>query len=205
MQDDDEKLVTAFKNGDESAFTKLYEKYFPIAKNFFLKDALTCNAAEDYCQDIFIKLARALLVSEVISFKSLFYKSLLNKKKDIIRQKYRQNVPILSLFQETSRTNSNSDSHRQVLEMVEEASGITPHDEIQFNELQTIVQNCVDKFHNEKRRLIVSLKLEGLKEHQIAAILHINPHTVSSNWGRAKLILRECILEQIEIGDSDEF
>jgi len=198
MYEDDQKLIEEFKAGDESAFTKLYEKYFPFATGFFLKDPLTKNAAEDYAQDIFIKLARAILVSEIKSFKSLFYKSMVNKKKDVIRQKYRRNVSILSLFQDTSSGNSGSDQQKTVYDLVEEVSAVNPHEEYQFNELRKIVQRCINRITSEKRRLIIALKLDGLKEHQIASILNINPHTVSSNWGRAKLALQGCIRHYIE-------
>jgi len=143
-------------------------------------------------------MARAILVSESKSFKSLFYKSMVNKKKDVIRQKYRRNVSILSLFQDTSSGNSGSDQQKTVYDLVEEVSAVNPHEEYQFNELRKIVQRCINRITSEKRRLIIALKLDGLKEHQIASILNINPHTVSSNWGRAKLALQGCIRHYIE-------
>lgn len=199
---EDEQLIQEFKKGNDLAFQKIYEKYFPLAKFFFLKDTLTASDAEDLSQDIFIKLARAMITTEIRSFKGLFYKALLNKKKDLIRLKYRKKVSILSLFQETMPAHHSGRDNRQLLEIVKETSSLNPHEQMQFNELQTIVRECVDKFSNDTRRTIVALKLEGLKEHQIASTLDINPHTVSSNWGRAKLVLRKCISEKLKMREN---
>lgn len=199
MQNEDDILIQQFKNGDDSAFTKLYDKYFPLALNFFQKDPLTVNSAEDLAQDIFIKLARAISVNEIFSFKSLFYKAMFNKKKDLIRRKYRRNFPILSLFQEISSSSTKGGKESVLLDTIQETETLNPDEATQLKELEKIVRNCVDKFKNMKRRTIVALKLEGLKEVQIAEIMSINPHTVSSNWGRAKLLLRDCIQKNFNL------
>lgn len=193
MVQTDEELIEQFKQGNDRAFNMIYERYYPNALKFFRADKLTANSAEDYCQEVFIRLARAMRVSEIKSFKSLFFKSLINRKKDLIRQKYRKKYKIISLFQEIKSGNQSSSKQRILLEIIEVETTQDPSDNYHYLELQKIVQECIQKIKSEKRRTIVSLKLEGLKEQQIAAYLDLNPHTVSSNWGRAKLFLRRCI------------
>jgi len=195
--DDDLKLIQEFQDGDNSAFTKLYEKYYPIAKGFFIKDPLTRDYAEDYCQDIFIKLLRAIHVGNIKNFKNLFYMALMNKQRDLIRQKYRKDFTILSLFDDVGGDGDQSEAPRNLLDMLETASSMNPDEQYYYMELQEVVQSCLNKFEDEKRRTIIALKLDGFKEHQIAAILDINPHTVSSNWGRGKKMLRDCIKNSI--------
>ena len=195
MTQTDEELIEQFKQGNERAFDIIYKRYYPNALKFFSSDTLTVNSAEDYCQEVFVRLARAMLVSEIKSFKSLFYKALINRKKDLIRQKYRRKYKIISLFQEYHSGHQSTSKPRTLLEMIEVESIQDPADDYQFLELQKIIRECIDKIKSEKRRMIVALKLEGLKEQQIAEKSGMNPHTVSSNWGRAKVFLRRCILK----------
>jgi RNA polymerase sigma-70 factor (ECF subfamily) len=193
----DEELIEQYKQGDERAFNEIFERYYPNALKFFAADKLTANYAEDYCQEVFIRLSRAMLVSEIISFKSLFYKAIINRKRDLIRQKYRDKYKTISIFQEVTPCQQSASSQRSLLEIIEIESILDPDDDYQYEELRKIVRECINKIKSEKRRLIVSLKLEGLKEQQIAETLALNPHTVSSNWGRAKSFLRQCILKNL--------
>lgn len=200
MENDDLKFVQEFQAGNDSAFNYLYFKYLPIAEAFFSQDDLTRDYTKDYCQDIFIKLIRALQTTQVTNFRSLFFMALLNKKKDLIRQKYRNNCIIMSLFDAISGSHQSKNEQHYLLDFLEEADENHPDSQYQMQELQRIIQGCVDKIKDEKRKAIISLKLDGYKEHQIAKMLKINPHTVSSNWGRGKLCLQICITEHLKSG-----
>ncbi len=200
MENDDLKFVQEFQAGNQTAFNKLYSKYLPIAENFFLQDKLTRDFTQDYCQEIFIKLIRSLQTREVTNFRNLFFITLFNKKKDVLRQKYRNKFIILSLFDEVNGNHPSKEEQRYLLDLLEETNENLPDSQVQTQELQQIIQTCLDKIKNEKRRAIISLKLEGYKEQQIAKLLKINPHTVSSNWGRAKIFLQRCVSERLKTG-----
>jgi RNA polymerase sigma factor (sigma-70 family) len=200
MENDDLKFVQEFQAGNKKAFNHLYSKYLPIAENFFSQDDLTRDYTEDYCQDIFIKLLRALQTTPVTNFKSLFFMALLNKKKDLIRHKYRNKCIILSLFGELSGSGQSNDEQRYLLDLLEENNDNHPDSQFQSRELREIIRCCLDQIKDEKRKSIISLKLDGYKEHQIAKMLKLNPHTVSSNWGRGKLFLQNCITEHLKSG-----
>lgn len=195
----DEELIEQYKQGDQRAFGEIFARYYPNALRFFTSDTLTASFAEDYCQEIFARLARAMLVSEIQSFKSLFYKALINRKRDLIRKKYRQPVKPVSLFQEFSSGQSSGNRQRFLIEIIEIRTNVNPEDELLYQELEKIVHECIHKIKSKNRREIIALKLEGLKELQIADLLGVNPHTVSSNWGRAKIALRQCILENLSV------
>lgn len=193
----DEELIAQYKQGEQRAFGEIFARYYPDALRFFTSDPLTASYAEDYCQEIFARLARAMLVSEILNFKNLFYKALINRKRDLIRQKYRQQVKPVSLFQEFSSGQSSGSRQRFLLEIIEIRTILNPEDELLYKELEKIVRECINKIKSKNRREIIALKLEGLKEQQISEFLGLNPHTVSSNWGRAKVTLRQCILENL--------
>lgn len=192
---DDNYLLNEYKSGKEYALTALYNKYFPYAKNFFESDKLTYAEAEDFSQEVFIKIARAILACEIKNFKNFFYTSLLNKKKDIIRKKYRKNIVLVSIFDELFSNTQSDENQQTILDTLAEQA--TPYDNFQYKELQRFVKECIDSFDDLKRRTIISLKLDGYKEHQIANVLGVNPHTVNSNWGRGKVQLRDCVSEKI--------
>lgn len=200
MENDDLKYVQEFRTGSQTAFNKLYSKYLPIAVNFFSQDDLTRDETQDHCQEIFIKLFRALQTKEIINFKSLFYKTLLNKKKDLIRHKYRHQYVIMSLFCEPCSNQQIPEEQRNLIDLLIEPNEDLPDSQVEAQELQAIVQRCLDQIQDEKRKTIIAMKLDGYKEQQIAEILEINPHTVSSNWGRGKIFLQNCIKEYFKTG-----
>ena len=194
--DDDKHLVNEYKHGNQNALTILFNRYFPYAKHFFESDNLTRANAEDLSQEVFIKISRAILICDVKNFKKFLYTSLLNKKRDAIRKKYHEKIVLVSIFDEFLSEKSHDENQQMILNTLAEQTD-EPDADLQYNELQRIVAECIDSFHDIKRRTIVSLKLEGLKENQIADLLDLNPHTVNSNWGRGKLQLRECVQRKI--------
>ncbi|MBN1350179.1 sigma-70 family RNA polymerase sigma factor [candidate division KSB1 bacterium] len=194
---DDSALIEEYKRGNEYALTLLYNKYFSHAKRFFESDKLTRPDAEDFAQEVFLKITRAILVCDISNFKKFFYTALLNRKKDAIRKKYRNNFVVISIFDEVFSEKSAEGREPVVLDTLR-ISVDTPFTDIRFKELKRIVQECIEAFHDEKRRLIVSLKIQGYRENQIAEVMNINPHTVNSNWGRGKIQLRDCVSKRLE-------
>lgn len=194
--EEDRRLMNEYKHGNENALTILFNRYFPYAKHFFESDKLTWADAEDLSQEVFIKIARAILVCDVKNFKKFLYTSLLNKKKDAIRKKYREKMVLVSIFDKFFSEKS-SDKNQQIILNTLAIQTDKPYFDFQYNELQKMVAECIDLFRDIKRRTIVTLKLEGFKENQIANLLNINPHTVNSNWGRGKLQLRDCVRKKL--------
>ncbi|MCI0514515.1 RNA polymerase sigma factor [candidate division KSB1 bacterium] len=192
--DEDLKLIERFQKGDERAFTELYHRYFLIVLQFFEREPLTCNDAQDHCQEIFIKLFRNLKYGKVKNFKALLGSALRTKKIDAIRQKSRYKLQIMSLLMDFS-TESASD---EKIKLFDETSNTNPFDEVHFEELERIVAECLDQIIDERRRIIAAYKLENLKEQQIAELVKANPNTVSSNWGRAKKFLRLCVQKKLQ-------
>ena len=71
---DENTLLAEIANGDEKAFSLLYQKYAPEISKYVLKFVKSEGHAEDICQEIFLKIwgSRETLVS-INSFKAYIF------------------------------------------------------------------------------------------------------------------------------------
>ena len=71
---DENTLMSEIANGNEKAFSRLYERYFPEIHRYVLKFVKSEEHADDICQEIFIKIwaGRETLIS-INSFKAYIF------------------------------------------------------------------------------------------------------------------------------------
>jgi RNA polymerase sigma-70 factor (ECF subfamily) len=88
---EDAELCERFKNGDQSAFAKLYENNYGACMAFLLKDKLTHFDAEDVVQKSFIKAFKKLPeLKDNTIFKSWLFQICLNTFRDLYVYKTRR-------------------------------------------------------------------------------------------------------------------
>ncbi|RZT92312.1 RNA polymerase sigma-70 factor (ECF subfamily) [Ancylomarina subtilis] len=165
-------ILKQFRNGDNFAFKKIYERYFDALYLFGMKYVSTQDVMEDILQEIFIKAweKRAFFFHE-LALKAFLYKSVKNaclnhiehqsvKKKFELRQdsnSYDENIFYRNIVEE--------EVNRHIAEAVKELPA--------------------------SARIIYLLSLKGVKNKDIAEDLEISVNTVKTQKLRASRFVKE--------------
>jgi RNA polymerase sigma-70 factor (ECF subfamily) len=164
--------IEKFRNGNQSVFKELYDRYFDSLFLFGQKYITNSEAVEDLVQDSFIKLweKRSLFFHEA-AIKAFLYKTVRNACLNFIdHQKVERN------FEKKSNQEVLSEDYflKNVIE----------------EEVYRIISETVDKLP-ESARQIYLLSLKGLKNAEIAEDLNISINTVKTQKQRASKFLKE--------------
>ncbi len=100
---EDKILVYRLKNGDESAFDKLYYKYAPLIKYIIYDITKRSDVIEDICQTVFMKLWENIKNFKGGSFKYYLIQIAKNESKNYLRSrqiedKYLENLDFFTLY-----------------------------------------------------------------------------------------------------------
>lgn len=90
-QADDDSLAQLAANGDETAFTMLFERHYRMIHAFAHRICLDATLAEDVAQETFVKAARELVKRSFCgAFKPWLYRIAKNGAMDLIRRRQRE-------------------------------------------------------------------------------------------------------------------
>ncbi|MEI8117108.1 MAG: RNA polymerase sigma factor [Flavobacteriia bacterium] len=160
----DESLMHALGQGNQSAFTELYERYAGKLKGYFRNMLWRDDEkAEDFVHDLFAKIIQhPELFDTSRSFKTWLFSVASNMcKNEYKRMEVRKNT-VLGVDTSLAASNEN------VLNQVQDAQFLAEFEE----KLQEL---------DEKHRSVFTLRhLDGLALKEIAEILDINEGTVKS-------------------------
>jgi RNA polymerase sigma-70 factor (ECF subfamily) len=169
----DEKLILRFRKGDMDAFQKIYDSFCKPLYRFafsYLKDSFE---AEEIVQDVFLKVwEKRAEVNEQKSFKSYLYRITVNKvfnelKHRVVKQKYEQHLLKVDRF-----------------------SGETPESTVQFQELNTKLEQLLLKLPEQQRNIFVMSRWKGLTNAEIAQNLNLSVRTVENQIYRAAKFIK---------------
>lgn len=185
---DDDKLVQQYQQGNRNAFDILFQRYYQYVYKVFLWKGLPSQDAEDFTQDLFLKLATALLnFAGKSSFKTYLDRAITNKLIDFYRQRqeraFRLNQEWLDLLESDSEPAS---WHEKMQVHVFEAT-------TQAAAIREVLTQCLEKERRTTCRAVLALWLDGFKLRQIASILSLPLGTVNSNLTRGRARLRRCL------------
>lgn len=188
---DDEKLVRRYQQGNRNAFEILFQRYYQYVYKVFLWKGVPSPDAEDFTQDIFLKLTKALLhFAGKSSFKTYLDRAITHKLIDFYRKR-RTNMGLL---------------REKLSDLIElEFSQHPPREKIithnlgehwQTGSLDAAIHSCMEKITNLTCRAVVALWLDGFRLRQIAEILALPLGTVNSHSARGRAKLRRCLEAQ---------
>lgn len=169
----DEKLIARFRDGDMDAFRKVYNSFCEPLYRFafsYLKDSFE---AEEIVQDVFLKVwEKRDEVDEHKSFKSYLYRITVNKifnelKHRVVKQKYEQHAL-----------------------KIEQVPGETPESSIQFQELNTKIEQLLLKLPEQQRNIFIMSRWKGLTNAEIAENLRLSIRTVENQIYRASKFIK---------------
>lgn len=169
----DGMLIARFRDGDMEAFRKIYDAYSKPLYRFaysYLKDSFE---AEEIIQDVFLKIwEKRDEVDEKRSFKSYLYRITVNKifnelKHRVVKQKYEQHFL-----------------------KIDHGAGETPESSIQFQELNTQIEQLLLKLPEQQRNIFIMSRWKGLSNAEIAEKLSLSVRTVENQIYRAAKFIK---------------
>ena len=182
MDNNEKELIALCKNGDKQAFKVLVDRY--QKKAFMIAFGVVGNYddAMDVCQDAFIKAFKAISSFEAdSSFFTWFYKIVVNQSIDFQRKEKRH---IAGEYIEETIEDDVPDYHIDNYKY-------NPATEFEKKELQSLLENGLEKLSPEHRAVIVFREVEGLSYKEISDIMETSEGTVMSRLFYARKKLQE--------------
>lgn len=167
---DELNLVEKAKNGDESAFEALYDKYSGKVYSLALRMTKNPEDALDLSQDVFIRVYKSLVFFKgQSSFSTWLYSIASNACIDFTRKETKRKTESL-----------NENSFTEIPDLR------SPEHETEKKELRTAIATAIDALPYDQREVIVLREINGLSYTEIADALDIEVGTVKSRIARAR-------------------
>jgi len=176
----DAELMRQVKNGDESAFRTLVEKYQQPIRNLCVQYVGNHQDAEEVAQDVFIRLLRAADSYEPKGKLTTFiYRIAVNLSLNKIRdRKWKRWVPW-----ETMNGDEMISHHSDHIE--------DPNDLLEKKEKQNEVRKVIDSLPANQKTAVILKRYHGLSYEEIAEVMQCSVSAVESRLHRAKMILKK--------------
>ncbi|MEK7483694.1 MAG: RNA polymerase sigma factor [Planctomycetota bacterium] len=172
--DSDVKLMLSFKNGDESAFGQLITKHSIGLINYFYRQGVDRSIAEDFCQEVFIKLYEyRKKYTATAKFTTFLYRMAHNHFIDYCRS--RKNKPHLYSIDEPISDESEKGRKSDLIGKTE-----NPMESLVQGELKNFLEDAINTLPPDQREVFVLSEIHGMKYAEISEILGIPVGTVKS-------------------------
>lgn len=173
-------LLRALSRGDEKAFEVLFMRYFPRVRRFIsglLQDEAT---AEDFAQDILLKMWQKREEMEKIeNLNAYLYRA--------SRNAVYQHLRHILLVNDYGEKQQEKRSRQQ-------GDGAECIEEIMFaEELLLLIQHTVEQMPAQRKRIYEMSRKEGKNNDEIARLLAINKRTVENHLTQALADIRKML------------
>lgn len=179
----EKELLARIAEGDESAFSILFETYLDRLKPFIEKLTVSPDDTREIIQETFVRiwLSRDKL-PQVEHPAAYIFRIAANQYHMYIRRRLSQERAV-SGYEETIPQSSN-----------------TTENTLRLNELHRLVQDAISRLP-EKRRLIFQMsRNEGMSIREIATALNLSPKTVKNTLFTALTTIRQYLAAAGEAG-----
>jgi len=175
---EDSFLVNQAKQGDVSAFEKLFRRYERKIYNFaYLMVGDEADAA-DLSEEIFVRIYTSLSkLRSVETFPSWIHKIALNVCNDFFRKSRRNRIQSLDQVGEEGKEG--------IPDQIPDPEKI-----IETKEIQSYVRRAISTLSEDHWVVVVLHHLEGLGVEEIGRILHCSVGTVKSRLARGRAELK---------------
>jgi len=173
-QINDIDLAYQIKLGNKDAYQKLFERYAPKIFHFALTYLKNKADAEELVQDVFLKLwEKRETLDATQNVKAYIFKIAINTIYDFIRRKN-----IEDAYNNFAKENFNFTSNNT-------------WDTIVFKEMESTLNKVVAQLPEQRRRVFLLSKKNGLSNVEIAQKLGLSKRTVENQLYRAIGYLKE--------------
>lgn len=171
---DNIEFIRLLKDGDKTAFEKLFKEYAPKIYHFSLSYLHNTADSEGLVQDVFLKLwEKREMLNQSGNLKAFVFKVAINTIYDFIRRKNVENA-----FKDYVETNYDSATDNTWNEVI-------------FNEMQSRLNVLIEQFPTQRKKIFKLSKQEQLSNDEIAEKLNLSKRTVENHLYRAVSYLKE--------------
>ena len=167
-------LLRALSRGDEKAFEVLFMRYFPRVKRFIsglLQDDIT---AEDFAQDILLKLwQKREEMAKIENLNAYLYRTSRNAVYQHLRH-----ILLVNEYGEKQQENLSRQQN--------EGAG-------NIEENMLLIQHTVEQMSAQRKRIYEMSRKEGKNNDEIAQLLVINKRTVENHLTQALADIRKML------------
>lgn len=185
---DEQALVSAAQRGELRAFNRLIQQYQGLAYNVAYRMLNDPDAAADAVQNGVIKAHRGLSGFRGGSFKSWFMRIVTNNCYDWLRAQARHGSSSLDAL---------SEDPDYTTALIHPGPG--PEGEALQGELASYLTHCIDLLPPDQRLTLLLADVEGVAYQEIADICDVPLGTVKSRLSRARIRVRDLLLEHPEL------
>ena len=187
-------LIQQAQKGDVQAFNELVLEYQDLAYSVAYRIMQT-DLAADITQNAFIAAFEKIHQFKGGSFKAWMMRIVTNACYDELRRLKRRSTSSLDEIQEDS----------DGLDLLDDANAsfisvpIHPEANVQRNELQTLIEDCINALADIHRVVVVMADIEQYRYEEIADVAGVSLGTVKSRLSRARANLRDCLQTHTEL------
>jgi RNA polymerase sigma-70 factor, ECF subfamily len=187
VSDDDNRLIAKCRDGNAAAFGELVLRYEDRLFNTVLRLVNNAEDARDVVQEAFLHAYQSLH-----SFKgdSLFFTWLYRIAINTAISLQRKQKPMLRL--------QASGDEKSTIEPLDASEMNRPDYSLQVAEEEQRIQYALSKLSAEHRAVLVMKDMDGIKYEDMAETLGVPVGTIRSRLHRARLELRDILMQQEE-------
>ncbi len=173
-QSEEEKvLLSRIAEGDEEAFASLFHTWRDRLYFFALRITNSSQQAEDLVQDVFVKLwLQRNNLAEIYNFQAWIYRVIRNQAISDLRRISLETTILAHLKKESGNVSQLAD------------------EVLLRKQLQEVLQQAIDKLPPRQKQIYTMIRIEGLKQDEIASRLNISISTVQNHMTEALKKLR---------------
>jgi len=174
QQNSDNQLIEKIGQNDQTAFRKLFDKYYRLLLGVainFLKDI---NAAKDIVQEVFFQIWKKRETLQISnSVEAYLKRAVINRALNHL--KYQKRL---------------TGDEGLEIEREKEASAL---EKLQADDLKEVLQKALDSLPERCRLVFVMRRMEGLSHKEIAEKLEISPKTIENQMTKALRVLKDAV------------
>ena len=191
--DPDVRLMLQVKEGDESAFAEIMERYQNRVLSVLFNALGNREEAEDLTQEVFLRVYRARHGYQPTAKFSTWVFTITNHLAMNARRSrlFRRTVPIDS-------RDSGPLGARPAEQLVQEP-GKDAASQLERSEIAELVRNAIAQLNERQRMAVLLNKFEDLGYAEIGEIMSLSPAAVKSLLARARAGLREMVEPYLDV------
>ncbi|MDX1902797.1 MAG: RNA polymerase sigma factor [Thermonemataceae bacterium] len=181
-------LIAEAQNGNQQAFNKLAEKWYPTIYNFAYKYFCDEDKAMEATQKTFINVFQGIeKLQDSKKFKSWIYRIAHNVCHNEHKKEKKRNL--LSLF----RYKNQEDEAIDYLPIVDEDIYANPASYLDKQESSELLEKALAQINPDQKVVIIMKEFEGMKFSEIAETLQISENTAKARLYYGLQALRKIV------------
>ncbi|RKR11853.1 RNA polymerase sigma-70 factor (ECF subfamily) [Flavobacterium sp. 90] len=178
---DENKLLFELSQGNEIAFTTLYNRYKNVVYSSALKITKSKTLSEEVVQDVFMKIwLKKEELTDITDFESYLFISGRNQIFNMIKKIARE------------------DTFKNVLKHTDSSFNATDSF-LKDEQYNILLSQILLKLPPQQQKIYQMAKVEGLSHQKIAEILDISPLTVKKHMAQALKLIRVQLARHINL------